>query len=200
MTTQVERPTGRSKIVVAIAALVISTLLLFFAARHARADLLAAYVEGYGGISNADMTDGTRGDPSAAVGAQLGARVLGLELYGDYTSLARGAAVERGILGLRLGFKLTDLMRLEIRGGGGVIAEQGGALSGAASADRAGLVARAGINLERRLMPTFLAGVGLNGEVFTLAPGESAVALQNTSWQQGMDVLATLHLKFELGI
>jgi hypothetical protein len=51
---------------VAIAALVISTLLLVFAARHARADLLAAYVEGYGGISNVDMTDGARGDASVS--------------------------------------------------------------------------------------------------------------------------------------
>jgi hypothetical protein len=37
-----------------------------FAARHARADLLTAYVEGYSGISNVDMTDGARGDPSVS--------------------------------------------------------------------------------------------------------------------------------------
>ena len=195
------RSTARSKIVVAIVALVVSTLLLFFAARHAHANLLAAYVAGYGGVSNAEMSEaGSHGDSSLAVGAQIGARVLGLELYGDYTSLTRGAAIERAILGLRLGFQLTELTRLEVRGGGGVIAEQGGALSGAASIDRTGLVARVGIDVERRFMPMFLAGVGVTGEVFTLAPGNSAVALMNTSWQEGMDILASLHLKFELAL
>lgn len=186
--------------VVGILALLLSTLLLILAARTAHANLVAAYVAGYGGVSNADVAEGAGGEPSLAVGARLGARVLGLELYGDYSSLARRAAVERLILGLRLGFRLSDPTRFEVRGGGGAIAEQGGALSDAGSVDRAGFVARAGVDVERALAPALLAGIGVDGEVFTLAPGASAVVGANTTWQQGMDVLANLHLKFEVGL
>ena len=195
-----DRSTGLKR-AVAVVALVVATLLMMLAARSARADLLAAYAQGYGGVSNSEPNGGTTSDPSLAIGVQAGARIFGLELYGDYTSLDRNAAIERAILGLRLGFQLTEPTRLELRGGGGVIAEQGGALTGPLGAlDRAGFVARVGVNLERKLVPMLFIGAGVNAEVFTLAPGDTAVAAVNTGWQKGMDVLGSLHLKFEIGI
>ena len=61
-------------------------------------------------------------------------------------------------------------------------------------------MARVGVNLERKLVPMLFIGAGVNAEVFTLAPGDTAVAAVNTGWQKGMDVLGSLHLKFEIGI
>jgi hypothetical protein len=183
---------------------VIAIALTWLVAPHAaRADLVAGYVEGYGGVSNADtgVSGSTASGLSPSLGAQAGVRLLGLELYGDYNSPGSGA-IERGILGLRLGFWLTDMTRLELRVGGGAIAEQGGALTGRTvmPIDRAGVVGRVGVNLERRLTSTqwLMAGIGLNGEWFTVT--NTQTALQSDGWIQGSDVLATLHLKFELGI
>jgi hypothetical protein len=111
--------------------------------------------------------------------------------------------VSRGILGLRGGFG-TDDLRLVLRGGGGVIDEQGGALSGGRTtlgvAERSGLVARAGVALEKRLAPgKLLGGLALDGEVFSLA-GTSPATSGLADRTQGSDIFLSLDLKFELGI
>src|ERR1043165_4233706 len=100
----------------------------------ARADIVAAYVEGHGGIGNNDTsgrasTSSSSGSPAAALGFQLGARLLIFEGYYDRTAFGSGASVSRGILGLRAGLGSKDV-RLVLRTGGGVITEEGGALTG----------------------------------------------------------------------
>jgi hypothetical protein len=180
------------------------TLAVF--ARPARADLLAAYIQGYGGVSNADSSVSSAASSSSgrqgALGVQAGARILFLELYGDYTTLGDGMAIERAILGLRVGLDVTSKTRIELRLGGGAIGEEGGALTGPANAPphRVGVVGRAGINLEHQLvdMGRLMGGVGINAETFAMAPADNPTLPQG--WISGGDVLASLHLKFELGI
>ncbi|HEX2659518.1 MAG TPA: hypothetical protein VHU40_14645 [Polyangia bacterium] len=175
-------------------------------ARPARADLLAAYVQGYGGLSSADSSVSGAASSSSgrqgALGVQAGARILFLELYGDYTSLGDGMSVERGILGLRVGLDVTSKTRLELRLGGGAIGEEGGALTGPANAPqhRVGVVGRAGVNLEHQLvdMGRLMGGIGINAETFSMAPADNPELPRG--WVSGSDVLATLHLKFEIGI
>jgi hypothetical protein len=171
----------------------------------AHADVVAAYLEGHGGLSSiegdARAPSGNTQALAPGLGFQVGARVLLFEGYYDMTSFGDGAAVSRGILGLRGGFGLGSV-RLVLRGGGGALFEQGGALTGHSSgvADRQGVVARAGISLEKRLAPQlFLAGVGLDGEVFSLenAAGSGAGTSGRTT---GADLFASLRILFELGI
>ena len=185
-------------------------LAAFFAlvafARPARADLLAAYIQGYGGLSNADSSVSSAASSSSgrqgALGVQAGARIFILELYGDYTTLGDGMAVERAILGLRVGLDVTSKTRFELRLGGGAIGEEGGALTGPANAPqhRVGVVGRAGVNLEHQLldMGRLMGGIGINAETFTMAPADNPTLPQG--WVSGSDILATLHLKFEIGI
>src|SRR4051812_27405969 len=97
-----------------------SAVTLLGAAR-ARADVAAAWVEGHGGMENSGADEnGSIG----GLGYQLGARLLIFEGYLDHTGFGEGAAVTRGIFGLRGGFGSRDL-RLVLRGGLGVIDEQG---------------------------------------------------------------------------
>jgi hypothetical protein len=169
--------------------------LTFLGASRARADVAAAWVEGHGGMENGSAD--TRGS-FGGLGYQLGARLLIFEGYLDHTGFGEGAAVTRGIFGLRGGFGSKDL-RLVLRGGLGVIDEQGGALTGRlpGTPDRRGGVARAGVALESRLMPVLLAGFSLDGETFALAEPD---AFGTSGTVEGSDVFASLHLTFELGI
>jgi hypothetical protein len=179
-------------------------VLLIGLQKPALADFLAAYVQGYGGVSS-PQGDSSVGGPSSGVspvlGVQAGARLFGLELYGDYNSYGTGASVERGILGLRLGFDFGNT-RLELRGGGGVIGEHNGALTGTLGApNRVGVVGRAGVDLERRLAKALFIGAAIDGESFAL--DNSAVTpggLPHTTWITGSDIFFSLHLKFEIGI
>jgi hypothetical protein len=173
-------------------------------AREARGEVAAAYLEGHGGLSSVegDAHTATAGATSAVapgLGFQVGARLLLFEGYFDLTSFGDGASVSRGILGLRGGLDVGGL-RLVLRGGGGVLDEQGGALTGrgAGALDRHGVVARAGLAVEKRLAPrVFIAGVGLDGEVFSLeAPG----GVPNAGRTTGADLFASLRILFELGI
>ena len=43
-----------------------------------------------------------------------------------------------------------------------------------------------------------MAGVGINGETFTMST--QTTALNADGWVQGSDIMASLHLKFEIGI
>ena len=168
--------------------------------RSARADVLAAYVEGYGGLSS-PQTDGSGASGiSPGLGIQAGARLLIFEGYGDYTSFGMGSSVARGIVGLRAGIGLGGV-RLILRGGGGVISERGGVLTGGSlngASDLSGGVARAGIELEKKIAPTLLAGFALDGEVFSLSSNGVPTQLQNRL--DGSDVFGSFHLKFEVGI
>jgi hypothetical protein len=173
----------------------------------ARADIVAAYVEGHGGLGNNDTTgretaSGSGSGLAPALGFQLGARLLIFEGYFDRTSFGSGASVSRGILGLRAGLGSQDL-RLVLRAGGGVITEEGGALTGMSlgAPERQGVVARAGVAVEKSLAPGKLwGGAGLDGEVFSLA---SATAIPSSGYAgrtQGSDAFLSIYLKFELGI
>ncbi|MES1209117.1 MAG: hypothetical protein ABUS79_24530 [Pseudomonadota bacterium] len=161
---------------------------------------MAAYVAGHGGLSSPDTGTASNGQGvSPAVGLQAGARLLIFEVYGDHTTFGSSASVSRGILGLRgaVGFGKT---RLVLRGGGGVLAERGGALTGhlGGTPDRTGPVGRAGIALERQIAPMLLFGGGLDGEIFTLVVADSPTAVESRT--TGSDVFFSLHLKFEIGI
>jgi len=180
-------------------------VLLVAEERTARADLIAAYLQGHGGVSSVhvDGAVGHRADGAPGLGVQAGFRLLGLEVFGDHTSYGGGAAVQRGIVGLRLGFGHRDT-RLELRAGGGVIGEHGGALVGPLAApSRAGALWRVGANLERRVSPALFFGGGVNYESFILDGSSEAPVggiLARDGWIRGSNIFATLHLKFEVGI
>lgn len=185
---------------VAAPAFVAALLVSLAVPRPARADLIAVYGQAYGGVANPHSSEvGSRNDLSLTGGARVGARILGLELFGDYQALSHSSAIERAILNFRLSLQLTDPMRIEGRAGAGIILSQGGALGDPLAGNRWGFAGRLGVDLERKLMATLLYGIGVEGEVFTLAPGSSGTALVTDSWQKGADIMATLHLKFELG-
>jgi hypothetical protein len=162
----------------------------------ARAEVAAAYVQGYGGLASGDGAASSMSTSSpAGLGFQLGARVLLFEGYFDHTSFG-DPSVSRGIVGLRGGFGGSGL-RLVLRGGVGVIDEHGGALTGRlpGSPDRQGAVARAGLALESHIAPPLLAGFSLDGETFAF-PSDFPGGPSRT----GSDVFASLRLTFELGI
>ena len=174
----------------------------------ARADIIAAYVEGHGGLGNNDIGRETASGSSSgsglvpALGFQLGARVLIFEGYFDRTAFGSGASVSRGILGLRAGLGSQNL-RLVLRAGGGVISEEGGALTGMnlGVPERQGVVGRAGVAVETALAPGKLwGGAGLDGEVFSLAAASPAPSSGVVGRTQGSDAFLSLYLKFELGI
>jgi hypothetical protein len=180
--------------------------LLSARSRSARADVIAGFVQGQGGLSSSDATTSTNRISSLSLspglapglGFQVGARLLFVEGYYDRTSYGSGASTQRGIIGVRWKMGLGDY-RLVLRAGGGFLTEHGGAISGSAQGgDRRGPVARAGVAIEKRLTRGELtAGLGLDGEVFSLAtPSTPSVA--DTTF--GGDLFLSLHLRFELGI
>jgi hypothetical protein len=172
--------------------------LTLLGAGQARADVVAAWVEGHGGIESASAAPtsaSTASGPMGGLGFQLGGRVLIFEAYVDHTAFGEGAAATRGVVGLRGGFGSQSL-RLVLRGGLGVLDEEGGALTGRGEGtpERLGAVARAGVALERRIAAATLVGFGLDGEHFFLpATGPGGL-------EEGSDVFASMHLMFEIGI
>ena len=159
----------------------------------ARAEIVAAWAEGHGGMASTSADgDGAAG----GLGFQLGARLLILESYLDHTRFGEGASVTRGVIGLRGGFGSRD-RRLVLRGGLGAVDEKGGALSGRAASvpERHGGVARVGVALEARVAPLLLLGLAVDGERFVLRdPG------LGTGNVVGSDIFASLKLTFEVGI
>jgi hypothetical protein len=177
-----------------IAGLALAAVTILTAAR-ARAEVAAAYVQGYGGMASGDGAASTMSAAPPGLGFQLGARLLIFEGYFDHTSFG-DASVSRGIVGLRGGFGGNGL-RLVLRGGLGAINEHGGALTGRlpGAPDRQGAVARAGLALETHVAPLLLAGLAVDAERFIFPadfPGGRAIS--------GSDVFASLRLTFELGI
>ncbi|HVZ73129.1 MAG TPA: hypothetical protein VHJ20_12190 [Polyangia bacterium] len=176
------------KLMVGMIAGVVTTLALAVAApKPAAAKVVAVYASGSGGV----QSTGTQ-DPG--LGVTVGARVLIFDGYLDYVGFGNGEAVSRGILGLRGGFG-TRAFRLVLRGGGGAIHEERGALTGWADApSRTGVVGRLGAAIEGEINPLFYLGFGFDGETWRFpngVPGDPTV---------GSDVFASLRLTFELGI
>ena len=182
---------------------IIAGVLLLGSAGAARADVVAVYLQGQGGLSSASGENNNRSsNPSAgapALGLQLGARLLIFEGYVNYDRFGEDVAVSRAILGLRGGFGTSGL-RLVLRGGVGGMVEQGGALTARLPGvpERRGVVARAGAALEGRVATDLWFGAGLDSEVFYIAP--SSGSLFGSEAVQGSDIFASLHLLFELGI
>jgi hypothetical protein len=172
-------------------------LLLFGAAGAARANTAAVWAEGQGGFDSPSLA----GNPATpALGLRLGARVLIFEGYVDHAGFGDGAAVTRGIVGLRGGFGSGDT-RLVLRAGAGVLDEEGGAVTGhlVGTPDRRGAVGRIGGAVETKLSSDFLLGLGLDGETFSL-PNAGVTATTGSRNVIGSDVFANLHLTFELGV
>jgi hypothetical protein len=172
-------------------------LLVLGAAATARAEVAAVWAEGQGGVGNAGAQPG--GAP--ALGFRLGARLLIFEGYLDRSDFGSGVAATRGIVGLRAGFGSDDT-RLVLRAGGGVLHEDGGAVTGRTPGmpDRSGPVARAGAAIETRVAPAFLLGLGLDAETFWLPAAGSPSLVGARNDVVGSDVFMNLHLTFELGI
>jgi hypothetical protein len=175
-----------------IAAAVVASL-----APRAEAKVFALYAAGQGGVQNT-------GENTPGLGFEVGARVLILDGYVDYTAFGQNESVARGILGLRGGFGNKDV-RLVLRGGLGAIREEHGALMGTAVSppSRIGGVARAGAGIDARLDPLFYLGFMIDAETFVFAGSETIpIGMTNvpSSYQQGADVFGGLKLTFELGI
>ncbi|HET6280808.1 MAG TPA: hypothetical protein VFH73_07580 [Polyangia bacterium] len=186
-----------------VAAGALALILVALSSRPSRADIVAAYLEGHGGMSSSDG-QGSGGAASASVSApglgfQLGARLLIFEGYIDRTSFGDGMNASRAVLGLRAGLGLGGF-RLVLRGGAGALAETGGALTGPYPGvpNRSGVVARAGLALETRLAPLLWGGFGVDGEYFTL--GNDIGGSVGSSRIQGSDIFASIKLLFEIGI
>ena len=171
---------------------VLAAGVIAFTAPRAEAKIAAVYASGQGGVQSGQ-------DAGNGLGFTLGARLLIFDGYFDYMGFGQDVSVSRGILGLRGGFGTKDA-RLVLRAGGGVIEEQGGALSGRASGmpERSGEVGRVGAAFEGRVSPLFLVGIGVDGEAFSLpaaiGPTGSAASIVGT------DLFANFHLLFELGV
>jgi hypothetical protein len=168
-----------------------------FSAPRAEAKVVALYAAGEGGVQS---TNGSW----PGLGFELGARVLILDGYVDYTTFGQNASIARGILGLRGGLGGGDL-RLVLRAGVGGIREENGALMGAAmeAPARTGGVARAGAGIDARLDPLLYLGFMIDAETYAF-PGTETVAVGTTnvpaSYSRGADVFAALRLTFEFGI
>ena|SRR5579872_1992599 len=187
-----------------LGSLLVAGTLLAVAVRPARADIVAVYLQGQGGLSSASGdTANHASSPSSgspALGLQLGLRALIFEGYVDYDRFGDGVGVQRGIFGLRGGFGTTGL-RLVLRGGVGGLLEQGGALTDRLPGvpDRRGVVARAGASLEGKVATALWLGAGLDAEAFSVAPSTSGI-FSGSNTVHGTDVFASLRLLFELGI
>jgi hypothetical protein len=170
----------------ALSSLVVAGMVALFAGR-AEASLIAVYGSAHGGVQKATETN-------LGGGVEVGARLLLLDAYLDYTAFSKSESVSRGIFGVRGGVSVSDF-RLVLRAGVGGIHEESGALSGHSGAPgRTGGVARAGAGFEWILNRFVYLGVGVDVEAFRFANNSLGIPVQ------GSDVFAALRLTFELGI
>jgi len=163
-----------------------AAVIALFASR-ADAKVIALYASGQGGVQNT-------GQSAPGLGFELGARVLILDAYVDYTAFSATESISRGIFGVRGGFGARDF-RLVLRAGVGGIREDGGALTGPLGAPaRTGGVARAGASFEGRLNKLTYLGFGLDGETYRFPDNSLGIPVE------GSDIFAAMRLTFELGI
>ncbi len=184
-----------------IALALTAATLIFTLSRPARADIIAGFLQGQGGLSSGDASNRSSSPGSGltpGLGFQVGARLLFVEGYYDRTAFGSGASIQRGIVGVRGKLGIGDF-RLVLRAGAGILTEHGGAISGSAQGgDRRGAVGRVGVALEKRLTRgELVAGVGLDGEVFSLQTPDTPNVADTTF---GGDLFLSVHLRFELGI
>jgi len=184
---------NRSALFLASVAAFASVIGLFHAA-PARADVAAVYVQGEGGsMQRAD------GDMPLGLGWRAGAQVLFIEGYASQLYLDSGVSVSRAVVGPYIDFELGD-WELVFNAGAGVIADEGGGLTGAPlPGSRAGLVARAGVALERELSALLIFGVKAEAEIFTLTGTNDATRNLAAYDESGTAVFLSAHMKFELG-
>jgi opacity protein-like surface antigen len=165
----------------------VAAITVALAACPADAKVAAVYATGQGGVQNNGTSD-------PGLGFELGGRVLIFDGYVDYTGFGQGQSVSRGILGLRGSFGAGGY-RLVLRGGGGTIHEEGGALTGPLGAPaRTGAVGRLGVAFEGEVNPVLFLGFGVDGESYRFADNSLGIP------SSGSDIFATLRLTFELGI
>ena len=174
-----------------IAALTIAVAVLG-AGAAAHADIFNVYVQGHGGVSGNDTS------PGPTLGAEVGAKVLFVNGYLGIDDFVSHGTVTRAILGLGSDIELIG-WRVSGRAGAGLLFENNGVFGMTAPVvDRRGFVARAGVALDRQVATALYLGIALDGEYFAIKPTDDAAL--DTSVHTGADVLASLHLKFELGI
>jgi hypothetical protein len=174
------------------------TAAICFMAGSARADLAGIYLQGHGGYGGSTASELEPGgdEPAlgAALGAEVGLRVMAFGLYLNYDRHFQRGSIVRGILGFEgdvgfAGFKLSG------RAGAGLILDRDGLLMGRAG-NHSGVVGRAGIALDRRLSPGLWLGFGVDGEYFALKDDSGVESSVHT----GADIFASLRLTFEMGI
>lgn len=190
------KPRSRSAARAATLALVLCAALGWTTTAEAKVVAIYGQAQGLLNWSNEQMDLGNDGT-QPAVGLRAGARLLIFEGYIEGNRYGDEQFVRRLIVGLRGGFGIGK-WRLVARGGGGIIADSGGVLDTTGRDDpelrRAGLTARVGAALERKLVPTLQLGIGAEGERYVFLSDDAS------DYVTGTNVLANAYLMFELGI
>ena len=165
--------------------------------RAAEAQSAGLYLRGHGGYGGASAGELTPGGAEPSLGPVLGGEVgVNLLLFNAYVNhdrfLSRGS-VTRGVVGLTgdlglAGFRLTG------RVGAGMLLDRDAVFGGLD--DHNGVVARAGVALDRRLSAGLWLGLAVDGEYFALRRVGEVESRVHT----GADVFGSLRLSFELGI
>jgi hypothetical protein len=170
-------------------------------AAPARAESFSLYLQGQGGFGGNTaselMPDGSQSpSPGPALGVEAGARAFFLDAYVNRDAYLHGGTVTRAILGVEGDVGLVGF-RVSLRLGAGLLYQKDGALDGMTAGEENGLVGRVGAALEKSISSRFLVGLGLDGEFYQLRPsfGDGTQGPRS-----GTDVLATLRIRFELGL
>ena len=164
-------------------------IVAFLDVGNAGADSMSLYLQGHGG------EDSSVGE---TVGGEAGLTLLAFNIYVGYDNYLSHGSVLRAVAGFGSDTSFGG-WRLSGRLGAGVMFEKGGVFGDMnLSADRSGLVGRAGLSLDRRISGGLLFGIGVEGEYFALKTTDDS--LVDTSVHTGADILGSLRLRFEIGI
>jgi hypothetical protein len=198
---------------------IVVILITMGAAPLAHADLFGVYAQGHGGAADMD------GASDRVLGAELGVNLLLFQAYVGLDDDLGHGNVRRAIVSFRSSADVVG-WNLSVRAGGGWLWEDRGVFGTetvgvtginsnglvlgntmAPATDRSGPVARIGLALDHGITPGLALGFGVDGEYFAIKPPDDAVVNANiqagtlsSTVHTGFDVLASLHLKFELGI